>query len=375
MKSTVIFVGSFRTAIGGGGVGGQMYACRSLIDSPISDHVQWRLIDSTMQSLPPPGLLSRGIRAAGRTIRLLLELLRRRGARVLIFAGDGPSFVEKGVMVLIARLLGHHVVLAPRSGMVIDDFERSPFFRQFVPLVVARASVLLCQSARWAQWYGERAKIAAGRIEIVPNWIRLQDYAGLALGREAIGRDRIVFLFMGWLEDFKGILDLVSAVDAVRSELGDAVFEICGDGSLSARVRQDVIDRGLSDLFVFRGWVKGKDQRAALARAHVLVMPSRREGLPNAALEAMASGLPVLATRVGGLPDLVQNGSTGWLVEPADPGQLGRALVRCVAERQALHAMGVAAVEFVRNNHEIGVAWPRVLRALRIDPVADGSSA
>ncbi len=124
MKPTVIFVGSFKGAIESGGVGGQMYACRSLIDSPISDH-------------------------AGRTVRLLLELLRRPRARVLVFAGDGPSFAEKGLMVLIARLLGHHVVFSPRSGMVIDDFARSRFFRWFMPLVVCKTSVLLCQSARW----------------------------------------------------------------------------------------------------------------------------------------------------------------------------------------------------------------------------------
>jgi glycosyltransferase involved in cell wall biosynthesis len=374
MKPTVIFVGSFKGAIESGGVGGQMYACRSLIDSPISDHVQWRQIDSTMRSLPPPGLFSRAMRAAGRTVRLLLELLRRPRARVLVFAGDGPSFAEKGLMVLIARLLGHHVVFSPRSGMVIDDFARSRFFRWFMPLVVCKTSVLLCQSARWARWYGERARIESHRIEIVPNWVRLQDYAGLAAARGPVVRDRVVFLYMGWLEEFKGIRDLVAAVGAARSELGDAEFEVCGDGSLSACVRQEVAELGLTDRFVFHGWVTGEAKREALARADVLVMPSHREGLPNAALEAMASGLPVLATRVGGLPDLVEHGRTGWLVEPSDPRGLGRALAECVSRRQSLRAIGVEALEFVRNNHDLGVAWPRVMRALRIDPAVDGNS-
>ncbi len=165
---------------------------------------------------------------------------------------------------------------------------------------------------------------------------------------------------MGWLEEFKGIRDLV--------------FEVCGDGSLSACVRQEVAELGLTDRFVFHGWVTGEAKREALARADVLVMPSHREGLPNAALEAMASGLPVLATRVGGLPDLVEHGRTGWLVEPSDPRGLGRALAECVSRRQSLRAIGVEALEFVRNNHDLGVAWPRVMRALRIDPAVDGNS-
>lgn len=374
MKPTVIFVGSFKGAIESGGVGGQMYACRSLIDSPISDHVQWRQIDSTMQSLPPPGLFSRAMRAAGRTVRLIFELLRRPQARVLVFAADGPSFVEKGLMVLIARLLGHHVVFSPRSGIVIDDFEQSRFFRWFIPLVIRNASVLLCQSARWARWYQERARVDSRRIEIVPNWVRLQDYAELAAARDPVACDRVVFLYMGWLEEFKGIRDLVAAVGAVRSELGDAKFEICGNGSLSGRLQQEVAELGLSDRFTFHGWVTGGAKRDVLAGANVLVMPSHREGLPNAALEAMASGLPVLATRVGGLPDLVDHGRTGWLVEPSDPRELGRAIAECVSRRRSLRAMGVEALEFVRNNHDVGAAWPRVMRALRIDPAVDGNS-
>lgn len=374
MKKSVIFVGSFKAAIDGGGVGGQMYACRSLVESPVSDWVQWRLIDSTMKSLPPPGIFSRGIRAAGRVARLVSEMLQAPKASILIFAGDGPSFAEKGLMVLIARALRRHVVLAPRSGMIVDDFDRSRFFRWFIPTVVRRASVLLCQSQRWARWYTQRADPEEARIEIVPNWIQTRDYANLATQRGLGGRHNVVFLFMGWLEEFKGVLDLVDAVEAYKTELEGAKFEVCGDGSLSSRVRKEVAERGLSDHFIFRGWVKGEDYRAALERADVLVMPSRREGLPNAALEAMASGLPVIATRVGGLPDLVQDGLTGWLVEPARPLHLGRALVHCMERRRDLRRMGMEALAFVKDNHDIGVVWPRVVRALGIEPSAKGSA-
>jgi glycosyltransferase involved in cell wall biosynthesis len=372
MKPVVIFVGSFKGALQDGGVGGQMYACHSLVDSPISTVVDWRKIDSTMTSIPPPALFKRGLRAAARTVRLTCEMLRAPRARVLIFAGDGPSLVEKGCMVLLARSLRRHVVLCPRSGMVIDDFERSAFFRRFIPLVLRNASVVLCQSPGWAQWYGRIGGVAPQRIEVIPNWIRAADYANLAAGRENGPTGQIVFLYMGWLEEFKGIRDLVSAVAIARDALDGAVFEICGDGSLAALVRQESAALGVADRFQFRGWVAGVDKRAALRRANVLVMPSHREGMPNAALEAMASGIPVLATRVGGLPDLVQEGRTGWLVEPRDPHALAAALVRCVVERDSLRSRGIEALERVRNNHDISVAWPRVLRALRIETSVAG---
>jgi glycosyltransferase involved in cell wall biosynthesis len=259
--------------------------------------------------------------------------------------------------------------------LVIDDFDGSAFFRWFIPLVIRSASVLLCQSARWAQWYGAAGRLAANRIEVVPNWIRVEDYAELANARGASGSGKVVFLYMGWLEEFKGIRDLVAAVAAAREGLSGAVFEICGDGSLSESVKRQAADLGVADLFRFHGWVTGEAKRAALRRANVVIVPSHREGLPNVALEAMASGLPVLATRVGGLPDLVQDGRTGWLVEPGDPPALGAAIVRCVVQRDSLNETGVEALGFVRNNHDIGVAWPRVLRALRIESALAGGNS
>lgn len=372
MKPVVIFVGSFKGALQDGGVGGQMYACHSLVDSPISGIVDWCKIDSTMTSIPPPGLFKRGLWAATRTVTLAWELLRNPRARVLIFAGDGPSLVEKGCMVLLARGLRRHVVFCPRSGMVIDDLERSAFFRRFVPHVLRNASVVLCQSEGWAQWYGRIGGLAPQDIEVIPNWIRAADYAELAAGQALAPTGPVVFLYMGWLEEFKGIRDLVAAVAIAGDALDGAIFEICGDGSLAALLRQETATLGVADRFRFHGWVAGDEKRAALRRADVLVMPSHREGMPNAALEAMASGIPVLATRAGGLPDLVQEGHTGWLVEPRDPHALAGALTRCVVERDLLRARGIEALERVRNNHDISVAWPRVLRALRIDKSVAG---
>jgi glycosyltransferase involved in cell wall biosynthesis len=372
MKPAVIFVGSFRGALQDGGVGGQMYACHSLVNSPISTVVDWRRIDSTMTSIPPPGLFKRGLRAAMRTVRLAWEMLKAPRARVLIFAGDGPSLVEKGCMVLLARGLRRHVVLCPRSGLVIDDFERSAFFRRFIPRVLRSASVVLCQSPGWAQWYGSIGGLEPQRLEVIPNWIKAEDYADLAAGRVGNPSGPVTFLYMGWLEEFKGIRDLVAAVAIAGDALDGAIFEICGDGSLAALLRQATATLGVADRFRFHGWVAGVEKRAALRRADVLVMPSHREGMPNAALEAMASGIPVLATRVGGLPDLVQEGHTGWLVEARDPHALAGALTRCVVERDLLRARGIEALERVRNNHDISVAWPRVLRALRIDKSVAG---
>jgi len=368
----VIFVGAFQAAVAGGGIGGQLYACRVLLESPLRSRFRWVLIDSTMSSVPPPPLWKRTAVAIVRLTRFTWHAVARPRARVLIFVGDGPSFLEKGVMVMVAAALGHWVVLCPRSGMVVDDLRNSAVYRWFIPRVLRCADVVICQGERWRDFYRAAGRLDDNRLMVIPNWIRVADYATPVRRENAAAAAGVVFLFLGWLEEFKGAGDLIAAIAEAAGRLDGAVFEICGDGSMAARLKQEVEHLGISRLVRFRGWVEGKEKQALLSVADVLVIPSRREGMPNAALEAMASGIPVLATRVGGLPDLVTDGETGWLVDAADPQALAQALERCVRERWRLRDMGLAAARSVRNNHDIDVAWPKMQQALSAERPNDG---
>lgn len=361
MKPTVIFVGSFKGAIGDGGVGGQMYACRSLIESPISDHVHWRLIDSTMESVPPPSLARRGWRAARRVVRLTWELIARPRAHVLIFAGDGPSFAEKGLMVLLARALRRRVVLCPRSGMLVDDLQRSRAYRWFIPLVLRRASVVVCQSTEWKDLFTGLVGACPGKFVVIPNWINAEEYGPSREARELRPKQATTALFLGWVERFKGIFELMEAMALRREELTGVRVVVCGSGSELEAVRRMVDERGLTDVVEFRGWVTGEAKRTALEEADLLVLPSYREGMPNAALEAMASALPVVGTRVGGVPALIDDGINGFLVEPGNAADLAAKLVLACRDPARLAAMGRAARLRVLERHDVRKQWRVVL--------------
>lgn len=359
----VVFVGSFRNKTDDGGVGGQMYACRSLVESGISKYVRWLCIDSTMASIPPPSLFRRGLAGVRRLLKLLQLLAREPQAAVLVFAGDGPSFLEKGVMMLAAHSAGHRAVLCPRSGILVDDLDRSAFFRWFVPLVANRSTAVMCQGRRWVDFFTKVRGVRPERLRMVPNWIRCEDYEAVFACREPRKEVR-TFLYMGWLEDYKGIFDLIEAVDRRRVELAQARFVICGSGSRASETQDRVSAARLSDRFEFRGWVRGDEKLRALRDADVLVLPSRREGMPNIVLEAMACGLPVVAADVGAVAELVQSGLTGLLVPPANTIELGDALVQCLRDPLAVQAWGVAARAHVREKHDVRVLWPAVLGVL-----------
>lgn len=139
-----------------------------------------------------------------------------------------------------------------------------------------------------------------------------------------------------------------------RGRAGELV--LVGDGPLRPGLEQECARLGISNRVHFRGWRSGDDVRDELRAARALVLPSFVEGLPVVAMEAFALERPVIATWVGGVPELVRPGVNGWLVSPASVGELADAVEEALlAEPEHLHALGRSGAEAVRERHDSGV--------------------
>lgn len=144
------------------------------------------------------------------------------------------------------------------------------------------------------------------------------------------GEDRgLLLLFVGRVVHQKG-LDLL--LDALVDVSADVRVEIVGDGPERAALEHQLIRLGLLSRVRFRGWLDRDALPACFAAADALIFPSRDEGMPNAVLEAMAAGLPVIATAVRGLTEVVVDGDTGWLVQFGDRAALAVAIEQCRAD-------------------------------------------
>jgi glycosyltransferase involved in cell wall biosynthesis len=198
----------------------------------------------------------------------------------------------------------------------------------------------------------ERALRAAGvdgaRIRVVPSGVDVERFAAPAGARPRLRADwgaaepDVVAIVVGVLEARKGHATLIDAVARLGArDRPRLVF--CGAGSLDDALRRHAAARGVDVRFLgFRD-----DVAACLAAADVAVLPSSYEGLGVAALEAMAARRPVVASRVGGLADVVVDGETGRLVPPGDPTALAdalAALVRAPALRARMGEAGAARV-------------------------------
>lgn len=155
----------------------------------------------------------------------------------------------------------------------------------------------------------------------------------------------------GRLVPIKGIGYLIRALAVLRTEFSDLRLEIAGSGPERPAIENEVKSLGLADCVTFLGWQD--DLLPVLTRWDVFALPSLEEGFGIAALEAMAAGLPVVATAVGGVPELVQDGVTGWLVPPRDSAALADRLRALLLDPRQRRIMGVAGRVRARENFSV----------------------
>jgi glycosyltransferase involved in cell wall biosynthesis len=177
-------------------------------------------------------------------------------------------------------------------------------------------------------------------------------------------------LFVGRLRIRKGVEVLLAALDLLRRQGGAPTLAIAGDGEHRAALEAAAAHRGLDASAVrFLGRADAARVRALLAAARALVVPSTYEGMPLVILEAMAAGLPVIASRVSGIPEVVVDGETGWLVPPEDPEALAAALAELLADPGEARRRGAAGRRRVDEHYRPGQAAERWLAAISVETI------
>jgi glycosyltransferase involved in cell wall biosynthesis len=154
------------------------------------------------------------------------------------------------------------------------------------------------------------------------------------------------------LEAVKDIRTMVRAAAQVVATYPDFVLHVYGDGQDRAALEQLARELGLAAHVIFHGMTA--DSRTALAQGDVYLSSSTSEGISLTILEAMASGLPVVATAVGGSPELVHEGVNGYLVPPSDPARFAAAIIAALSDPVRRRAMGDASRQRAARDFSLG---------------------
>jgi glycosyltransferase involved in cell wall biosynthesis len=201
------------------------------------------------------------------------------------------------------------------------------------------------------------------RIVTIHNAIEMPPAAGVdaASVRREFGLDesRPVVAVVGRLSPEKGHSYFVDAMAEVARALPGAQALIVGDGQEEGRLRAKVAALELGAVIRFAGY--RRDMNRIYSAIDLLVLPSLSEGLPNVVLEAMAHGRPVVGTRVGGVPEAIEDGVSGFLVPPADAHALAQATVTLLRDAARRGSMGAAGRERVEHSFSVRARAERIL--------------
>ena len=158
-----------------------------------------------------------------------------------------------------------------------------------------------------------------------------------------------IVLFVGWIAESKGVFDLLAAWERVAVACPHVELWIVGPDRTRGQFVREVRARGWEGRIKLTGLLPSHDVANLMRQAQILCLPSHGEGTPNCVMEALACGLPVVATRVGGIPDIVEDKKSGILVDKGDVQGLSAALVSLLRDSQERIRMGEAAYTFARR--------------------------
>ncbi len=293
-----------------------------------------------------PSFVSAGrfakLRLAIAAVMRFLRMLLARRVRVLhVHMATGASAWRKLAFCAEAHAFAVPYIVHLHSGKFPEFYERRCGYvgRALIRLALHRSAWVFVLSEERMTWMSEHG-FDMTRVSVLPNLVELP--AGAERHSE---QDDLVFL--GRLEEAKGVSTLLEAFAIVRKRHPRARLLLGGEGD---RARYEELARraGLGDAVHFLGWVDGDAKRQLLARAAVFVLPSRYEGQPMGLLEAMSFGVPCVATRVGGIPDIINDGRNGLLVRVGDVDDLAEAISRLLGAphlRRELGQAGLATVD------------------------------
>lgn len=269
---------------------------------------------------------------------------------------------------LALKLLRKRVVLMPAGVETkVYSIKMDPLSK-FLSLVISFNFSLADKLILYSRMLIREANLAKYHRKVITAHEHLVDFTKFTVKKKIDERLNVVG-YIGRLSEEKRILSLIEAMPLVLKKRADTRFVICGKGSLADEVEKIVKADGLETHVKLTGWVPHEDVPRYLEEFKLLVLPSFTEGLPNVLLEAMACGTPVLATRVGAIPDVVEEGETGFFLKTINPEHIADRITQLLGRPDLLVRVSENAHKQVLKNFSYEKtlrSWRKVFRDLEV---------
>lgn len=283
-------------------------------------------------------------------VSALKEIVKQRQPDLVI-----THSVKSHFLMWRSRLWKQYPWIAFHHGYTTTD-RKMKIYNRFDRWSLPKADLVITVCNAFARELSSVARVAPERTRVRHNSIRpvsqpADDDVRALRQRLGIAENEAVILSVGRLSKEKAHADLIKAFKQLYTTNPDLnrKLVIVGDGPEREFLESASTQSGLSQRIVFAGQVK--DVRPFYAMSDVFVLPSLTEGSPNVLLEAMASNVPIAATAVGGVPEIVENEESALLVRANDPAALATAIARLLADAELGRRLARNAAEIVSKNH------------------------
>lgn len=339
----IVMIGSSRATRGGISALVNVYHAHGLFERWDAEYLETHCDGSAAR---------KAMKALACWLAFMARLLTGRVSALHVHIASDASFWRKALFVLPAHALGVPYLLHMHGGDFSAFYERrcGPAARRLLRYLYRNAHAVVALSGEWRATL--EAAIPGMRVVVIPNPVEIPPWQAQPEAEPPTA------LFMGVVKEAKGAFDLLHAWAPVLRVHPRARLILAGSGELE-RAGALAARLGIAHSVEMPGWVVGEAKAGVLRRASLSVLPSHFEALPMAVLEAMAAGLPVVATRVGGIPEAVEDGVSGILIE-RDPGALERALVSLLGDPARRVELGRAARRRATQAYSDAVLVPRV---------------
>jgi len=261
-----------------------------------------------------------------------------------VFFIGGDSLV---IPLIVSRLTGRRTILMFAGSASLtqkaykDPLEELTRTASFLACSLSNKIVLYSQRLK-SEWQLERY---SSKISIANH--HFPDYDMFRIKKPFVNRENTIG-YVGRLSEEKGVMNLIRAAPHLMTSKPDIELTIAGDGPCRKAILDLLNEQGLDKKVSVLGWVPHDQLPELLNELRLIVVPSSTEGLPNVILEAMGCGTPVLATAVGAIPDVIENGRTGFLMETNSPECILRSILRAI-DSPGLQEVSQNARELVAN--------------------------
>lgn len=256
----------------------------------------------------------------------------------------GSGFLKDAPFVLLCKMFGRKIVIHQHNKGMAKDVDR-PVYRWLLPMVYRHAKVILLS---WHLYPDIEKVVDRKDVLICPNGIKPTVDPNFKRELNAVPH----ILFLSNLLIDKGVLVLLDALKILKDKGYSFVCDFVGSETKdidAVRFANEVERRGLNSIAVYHGRKYGTEKDAYFKQAEAFVLPSFNEAFPLVNLEAMEYKLPIISTNVGGIPDEIRDGDSGFVVEPKDTNALADAICKLIGDAQLRRKMGDKAYALFRE--------------------------